>query len=150
MLPCTKPLLFFSRRSRHDLQIWNVQPGQRNMVSLLRLSHSVHLAVCTLMTVMWAGSEEQVLMLPPGVCAAGLSRDLPGVWDMVGVYEPLEEVEGIEALGVAGGTMGMDAASIGWADWGDGVFVGEDIVSSLSVAIWPSVDEGVEIGRGYV
>jgi hypothetical protein len=117
MPPCSSPRIFFCRLSRHGLQIWNVQPGQRSIVSLLRLSHSVHFAVCTFTRVICVGSDEQVRRLPPGVRATGLARETPdvrtkgllsevlGVCGRVGVRGVVEEIKGFGILGVLGGAI---------------------------------------------
>jgi hypothetical protein len=90
------------------------------MVSLLRLSHSVHFAVWTLTTVMRVGSEEQVRSLP---LAAWMNE--PGVLSATALGEDAEVGE--EALGVAG--RGMTEFVGTNRSGGDGVFSGEDMLT---------------------
>jgi hypothetical protein len=120
MPPCASPRPFFSRRSQHGRQIWNVQPGQRSIVSLLRLSHSVHFAVWTLTTVMRLGSAEQVRSVPLAV-----RMDAPGVLGATALGE--DAAVGEEAPGVAGRGIG-EFVGPAWLGE-DGVFPGEDMLA---------------------
>jgi hypothetical protein len=112
------------------------------MVSMLRLSHSVHFAACTFTRVICAGSDEQVRRLPLGVRATGLARTTPGVRTEgllsklfgvrggAGVRGVVGVMEIFEALGVAGGAMGLCVETA--RGGGDGVFASEDIVGVVS------------------
>jgi hypothetical protein len=123
MPPCTSVRPSFSRLSRHGLQICHVQPGHRIM-SMLRLSHSLHLAVRTVTMVMSAGSIVQMCSVPPGVRREGLAMELSGVRGGMGVRGAEDELEDdFEAPEVAGGGMQV----LAWSG-GDGVFAGDDMV----------------------
>lgn len=104
-----------------------MQPGQRSIVSLLRLSHSVHLAVCTLTTVMASGLDEQTRNEPPGVRGTGLDR---------GVARPgVRGVAVTDGEGDGGGGIGVLVGFAGGGG-GDGVLgCGEDMaaVSTLEM-----------------
>lgn len=101
-------------------------------MSLLRLSHSVHLAVWTLTTVITAGSAEQACSDPPGVRATGLLADKVR---LAGVRGTLAERGEDEDGGGMGVLIGEDGSGIGvfvglaGGGVGDGVFGREDMVA---------------------
>jgi hypothetical protein len=87
MFPCVRVLPAFRRLSQQGLHSWKVHPGQRRIVSMLRLSHSEHLAVCTLTALKASADAEHAvtdgLEPGPGVCGGGgrrLAKAEGGVW----------------------------------------------------------------------
>lgn len=118
IFPCASPRPALSLFPAHASHTWNVQPGHRIMVPLLRESHSEHLAVLTVSLLNALTAEEQASVPVAGVWGTdGICRWLPGVEGM-GVLRwtrgvaLLVLVDKVRALGVADGAGVVGTAGV--------------------------------------